>query len=131
VFASDEGRMLAEMGDDTFVLGIWLVRRVSQKHADVITIDLGSVPTDAINEMRPEVLREFGRCRGNCGIHRNTSTVFQLVDVSHHPVARPRPRRVTRRGNGPRPPQIILMCHRPHADCHLGIADWNYFHHIP
>jgi hypothetical protein len=37
------------------------VRRVSQKAArfGVITIDVGSAPTDAIKEMRPEVLREF------------------------------------------------------------------------
>jgi hypothetical protein len=58
------------------------VRRVphSQKATDfgVITIDFGSVPTDAIKEMRPEVLREFGWCRGSCEIHRNASTVFQL-----------------------------------------------------
>jgi len=55
---------------------IWLVRRLSQKAADCggIAIYLGSVPTDAIKEMRPEVL---GKLRGNCGIHRNTSTVFQ------------------------------------------------------
>jgi hypothetical protein len=60
---------------------IWLVRRLSQKAADfgAIVIDLGNVPIDAIKEMRAEVVREFGSCRPNGGIHRNTSTVFQLV----------------------------------------------------
>src|SRR5436309_11814419 len=75
---------------------IWLVRRLSQKTADfgVIAIDLGRVPTDAIKEMRHrKVLRELGWCRGNCGIHRNTSTASSWFAVSHHPAARPRPRR--------------------------------------
>jgi hypothetical protein len=59
---------------------IWLVRWLSQKAADFggSAIDLGSIPIDPIKEMRPEVLREFGCCRPNGGIHRNTSTVFQL-----------------------------------------------------
>jgi hypothetical protein len=60
---------------------IWLVRRLSQKAADfgAIAIDLGNVPIDAIKEMRSEVVREFGCCRPNGGIHSSTSTVFQLV----------------------------------------------------
>src|SRR5206468_4701902 len=68
----------------------------SQKTVDfgVIAIDLGRIPADAIKEMRHrKVLRELGWCRGNCGIHRNTSTASSWFAVSHHPAARPRPRR--------------------------------------
>jgi two-component system sensor histidine kinase KdpD len=50
------GRMLATTVDDG-AGDIWLVRRVSQKNADfgVIAIDLGSVPPDAIDEVRKRV----------------------------------------------------------------------------
>ncbi len=50
------GRTLATIVDDG-AGDIWLVRRVSQKNADfgVIAIDLGSVPSDAIEEVRKRV----------------------------------------------------------------------------
>jgi len=50
------GRTLATIVDDG-AGDIWLVRRVSQKNADfgVIAIDLGSVPPDAIEEVRKRV----------------------------------------------------------------------------
>src|ERR671930_917488 len=50
------GRTLATIVDDG-AGDIWLVRRVSQKNADfgVIAIDLGSVPPDAIDEVRKRV----------------------------------------------------------------------------
>src|SRR5436305_5461447 len=50
------GRTLATTVDDG-AGDIWLVRRVSQKNADfgVIAIDLGSVPPDAIEEVRKRV----------------------------------------------------------------------------
>jgi len=50
------GRTLATTVDDG-AGDIWLVRRVSQKNADfgVIAIDLGSVPSDAIEEVRKRV----------------------------------------------------------------------------
>jgi two-component system, OmpR family, sensor histidine kinase KdpD len=50
------GRTLATIVDDG-AGDIWLVRRVSQKNADfgVIAIDLGSVPSDAIDEVRKRV----------------------------------------------------------------------------
>lgn len=50
------GRTLATTVDDG-AGDIWLVRRVSQKNADfgVIAIDLGSVPPDAIDEVRKRV----------------------------------------------------------------------------
>src|SRR5262245_10189050 len=50
------GRTLATTVDDG-AGDIWLIRRVSQKNADfgVIAIDLGSVPPDAIEEVRERV----------------------------------------------------------------------------
>jgi two-component system sensor histidine kinase KdpD len=50
------GRALATIVDDG-AGDLWLVRRVSQKNADfgVIAIDLGSVPPDAIEEVRKRV----------------------------------------------------------------------------
>jgi two-component system sensor histidine kinase KdpD len=50
------GRELATIVDDG-AGDLWLVRRVSQKNADfgVIAIDLGSVPPDAIEEVRKRV----------------------------------------------------------------------------
>jgi two-component system, OmpR family, sensor histidine kinase KdpD len=50
------GRTFSTIADDG-AGDIWLVRRVSQKNADfgVIAIDLGSVPSDAIEEVRKRV----------------------------------------------------------------------------